>query len=224
MYKIVQIIEVNQVTQHWYTDIFRSVMWSIGKGILWLLDGFFDIINKIWRFEFFNNSYVDKIFNASIIIAASWIVLKVLMELIMNHILNQDGRSNPLKVYRGIVLAIVIMFLIPALFNFGHKVATAMTDAVIQVSGMEKSTNAETSISKAIVRSMIYDAETNENDINYLVSHWKDVDINDTEGTFLGIGDTYKYSLNFFMLNLSAKSKKDISLPLPASICLNDDW
>ena len=42
-------------------------MWSIGKGILWLLDGFFDIINKIWRFEFFNNSYVDKIFNASII-------------------------------------------------------------------------------------------------------------------------------------------------------------
>ena len=32
-----------------------------------------------------------------------------------------------------------------------------------------------------------------EEDINYLVNHWKDVDINDTEGTFLGINDTYKY-------------------------------
>ena len=132
MYIIVQILEVTQVEQHWYTDIFRSVMWSIGKGILWLLDGFFDIINKIWRFDFFNNAYVDKIFNASIIIASSWIILKVLIELIMNHILKNDGRSNPLQVYKGIVLAMVIMFLVPALFNFGHDVATAMTDAVIK--------------------------------------------------------------------------------------------
>ena len=197
---IVQILEVTQAEQHWYNDIFRSVMWSIGKGILWLLDGFFDIINKIWRFDFFNNAYVDKIFNASIIIASSWIILKVLIELIMNHILKNDGRSNPLQVYKGIVLAMVIMFLVLALFNFGHDVATAMTDAVINVSGMEKSEDAETSISKAIVRSLVYDDETKEDDINYLVNHWKDVDINETEGTFLGINDTYKYSLNFFML------------------------
>lgn len=37
-------------------------MWSIGKGILWLLDGFFDIIDKIWRYKFFDNEYVNKIY------------------------------------------------------------------------------------------------------------------------------------------------------------------
>ena len=175
-------------------------MWSIGKGILWLLDGFFNIIDKIWRFQFFNNEYVDKIFGASIIIASSWIILKVLLELLMNHIIKSNSNSSPLQVYRGIILAIVVMFLVPALFNFGHNVATAMTDAVISVSGMGNGESAETSISRAIVRSMVYEDETNPNDIEYLVDHWKDVDINDTEGTFLGIGDTYKYSLNFFML------------------------
>ena len=147
-------------------------MWSIGKGILWLLDGFFDIIDKIWRFQFFNNEYVDKIFGASIIIASSWIILKVLLELLMNHIIKSDSNSSPLQVYRGIILAIVVMFLVPALFNFGHNVATAMTDAVISVSGMGNGESAETSISRAIVRSMVYEDETNPNDIEYLVDHW----------------------------------------------------
>ena len=40
-------------------------MWSIAKGILWLLDDFFDIINNIWRYQFFNNEYVNKIFDGA---------------------------------------------------------------------------------------------------------------------------------------------------------------
>ena len=60
-------------------------MWSIAKGILWLLDGFFDVLDTIWRFKFFDNEYVNKVFSASIIVACSWLVLKVVIELIMNY-------------------------------------------------------------------------------------------------------------------------------------------
>ena len=35
---------------------------------------------------------------------------------------------------------------------------------------------------------------------NYLINNWKTIDINSTEGGVVGIGDVYKYSLNFFML------------------------
>lgn len=191
---------VNQVTQHWYTDVYRSVVWAIGKGILYLLDGFFGIIDKIWRYQFFNNEYVNKIFGGAVIVACSWLMLKVIIELIMNFIVKNEGKGSPLTIYRGIVLAIVMMFLITPLFDFGHKVSTALTDDVIAVSSMSSGSSAESTISKSIVRAMVYEDETKEKDITYLVDHWKDVDINDTEGGFAGIGDCYKYSLNFFML------------------------
>ena len=64
-------------------DGVRSIMWSIAKGILWILDGFFDIIDKIWRYRFFDNEYVNNIFGGAIIVACSWLVLKVIIELIM---------------------------------------------------------------------------------------------------------------------------------------------
>ena len=190
---------VTQVDQHWYTDIYRNVVWSIGKGILWLLDGFFDIIDKIWRFEFFNNEYVNKVFGGAVIVAISWLTLKVIVEIIMNYIVKNDGRSNPLTIYRGIVLAIVMMFLIQPLFDFGHNLSTNLTNDVIAVSGLDSGSSAENSISSAIVRSMVYKDETKSSDIEYLVKNWKDVDINDTDGGLLE-NDVYKYSLNFFML------------------------
>lgn len=197
---IIQVLNVTQVTQHWYTDIYRSVMWFIGKGILTMLDGFFNIIDKIWRYKFFDNDYVNKIFGGAIIVACSWLTLKVVIELIMNYIVKNDGRGSPLSIYRGIVLAIVMMFLVAPLFDFGHKFSTSLTDSVISVSGMNTGSTAESTISKAIVRAMVYEDETKSEHITYVVDHWKDVDINDTEGGVVGIGDKYKYSLNFFML------------------------
>ena len=180
-------------------------MWSIGKGILWILDGFFGVINKIWKYEFFNNEYVNKIFSGALIIAGSWLILKVLIELIMNFIVKNDGRSNPVSVYKGIVLAIVMMYLISPLFTFGHHFSTSLTNDIISVSGLSESQNAEAKISKAIIRSMVYTNETSEENIEYLVENWKEIDINDTDGGGLTIfKETYKYSLNFFMLIILA--------------------
>ena len=175
-------------------------MWSISKGILWLLDGFFDIINNIWRYQFFNNEYVNKIFNGAIIVASSWLALKAVIELIMNYIIKNDGKGSPLTIYRGMILAVIMMFLITPLFDFGHKFSTYLTDAVIKVSEIDSNTSAETTISKSIIKSMIYKDETKEEDINYIVDNWKNIDINSTTGGIAGIGDCYKYSLNFFML------------------------
>lgn len=118
----------------------------------------------------------------------------------MNFIVKNDGRGSPLTIYRGIVIAIVMMFLITPLFQFGHNLSTALTDDVITVSGLNNGSNAESKISKAIVRAMIYENETKSEDIEYLVDNWKNININSTEGGVLGFSDTYKYSLNFFML------------------------
>lgn len=169
-----------------------------------LLDGFFGVINKIWRYDFFNNEYVTKIFNGAVIVACSWLVLKVLVELIMNYIVRNEGKESPLSVYRGIVLAIVMMFLIPTLFQFGHDVSSALTDSVISVSNMSQTSTAETTISNSIVRAMVYTNETKSENITKLVNNWKTININETEGGFIGLGDCYKYSVNFFMLIILA--------------------
>lgn len=63
----------------------------------------FDIIDKIWRYKFFDNEYVNKIFGGAVIVACSWLILKVIIELIMNYIVKNEERSSPLSVYRGIV-------------------------------------------------------------------------------------------------------------------------
>ena len=181
-------------------DVFRNALWSIAKGILWFLDGFFDIIDKIWRYKFFDNEYVNKIFGGALIVACSWLILKAVLEIVMNYIVKNDGRGSPLVIYRGIILAIVMMFLINPLFQFGYNFSTKATDAVINVSGMNKSSSAEGTISKALIRAMAYDDEMDKDDKEYLINHWKSVNINKTEGGFVGIGDVYKYSLNFFML------------------------
>lgn len=186
--------------QHWYLDVFRNAMWNIAKGILWILDELFKIINQIWQFDFFNNDYVKKVFSASIIVACSWLILKVLIELIMNYIVKSDDRGSPLNVYRGVIIAIVMMYLITPMFDFGMKVSNKLTDSVIKISAMDKSDAMESTISMALVGSMIYENEMEDKDKTYLITNWKNIDINDTTGGFAGINDTYRYSLNFFML------------------------
>lgn len=122
----------------------------------------------------------------------------------MNYIVRNEGKESPLSVYRGIVLAIVMMFLIPTLFQFGHDVSSALTDSVISVSNMSQTSTAETTISNSIVRAMVYTNETKSENITKLVNNWKTIDINETEGGFIGFGDCYKYSVNFFMLIILA--------------------
>lgn len=175
-------------------------MWNIAKGVLWLLDGFFDVIDKIWRYRFFDNEYVNKIFGGAVIVACSWLILKVIIELVMKYIVKGDDRSSPLSIYKGIVLAIVMMFLVTPLFQFGHNISTELTNAVIEVSGMNEDADSEGTISKAIIRAMVYENEMESDKIDYLTSNWKTIDINETSGGFVGFGDCYVYSLNFFML------------------------
>lgn len=179
-------------------------MWSIAKGVLWLLDGIFNVINSIWQYKFFENEYVNTIFNGAIIVACSWLALKVVIELIMNYIIKSEDRNSPLSVFKGIVLAIVMMFLIPSLFNFGHSFSTELTKSVISVSGIEQSSSAEGQISRSLIQAMVYDNETKPEDKMNLVLNWKSININATEGGVLGFGDVYKYSLNFFMLIILA--------------------
>ena len=196
----IQILSVTRDSANAFMNIIRGILWEIAKGVLWLLDGFFSILDSIWRYEFFNNDYVNKIFGGAIIIAGSFLILKVLVELITNHMIKSDGQNSPLTIFRGVIFAIIMMFLISPLFDFGHKVSTEMTNAVITVSDMGKGSTAEGTISKTLVRAMIYKEKMNESDINVLVDNWKTIDINKSEGGLLGIGDEYVYSVNSFML------------------------
>ena len=195
--------DVSRVKQFWLLDAFRSIMWSIAKEVLLLLDGLFGIIDGIWRYKFFDNEYINKVFSGAIIVATSWLVLKVVLELIINYIIKNDDRGSPLKIFKGVVITITMIFLINPLFQFGHSFSTALTDAVIEVSGMGTSEN-ESTISTALISVMINDNETAPEDKEYFVANWKTVDINATTGGVLGIGDTYLYSLNIFMLTIFA--------------------
>ncbi len=171
----------------------------MSKGVLWALNNIFNTIDKVWRYRFFDNEYVNKIFGGALIVACSWLVLKTIIELVMNYIIKNDERSSPFVVYRGVLIAIVMMFLITPLFQFGQNVSTALNDAVLEVSSMTD-TNSDTSLSSSIIRAMVYDNEMEEDKIEELVSNYKTIDINETTGGFVGLGDVYVYSLNFFML------------------------
>lgn len=163
------------------------------------MDGFFGVINRIWRYEFFNNEYVNNILNGAIIVACSWLALKVVVELIMNYIIKSETRNSPLSIYKGVILAVVMMFLITPLFQLGHNFSTELTDAVISVSSNNQS-SAEKLISKSLISAMVLKNEMNEENTTYFINNWKTVNINATEGGFLGVNDVYKYSVNFFML------------------------
>jgi len=71
-------------------------MWSLTKGVLTMLDGLIDILNQIWRFSFFNNEYVQKLFGYAITLAIAWLVVKVSFEFLMKFIVKGDDRTSPL--------------------------------------------------------------------------------------------------------------------------------
>lgn len=118
----------------------------------------------------------------------------------MNYIIKNEERHSPLSVYRGILVAIVMMFLITPLFQFGHSFSTELTDAVISVSNLDTGSSAESIISKNLILTMSYDNEMKEEDKTFLINNWKTININETTGGIAGFDDVYKYSLNFFML------------------------
>ena len=169
-------------------------MWSLTKGVLTMLDGLIDILNQIWRFSFFNNEYVQKLFGYAITLAIAWLVVKVSFEFLMKFIVKGDDRTSPLTIYKGIIIAIISMFLIVPFFDYGQKISTLLTDGVIQASSLGDGANTEFGISKAIITSMVYSDETKQEHKEEFINNWRTVDINSEEKNH------YKYSINFFML------------------------
>ena len=114
-------------------DAVRSIFWFLAKGVLLLLDGMFLIIDDIWKFKFFDNPYVNKIYSSAIIVACTWLILKVILELIMRYFVDQDDNSSPTRVFKGIIFCVVMMFLIPPIFNWGYDLSSKMTQYVVSV-------------------------------------------------------------------------------------------
>ena len=78
----------------------------------------------------------------------------------MKFIVKGDDRTSPLTIYKGIIIAIISMFLIVPFFDYGQKISTLLTDGVIQASSLGDGANTEFGISKAIITSMVYSDET----------------------------------------------------------------
>ena len=133
---IMYFLSVQQTDAGLVAGSIRSVLWMIAKGCLLLLDGMFKIINEVWRFKFFDNEYVNNIFGGAIVLACSWICLKVMIEFIVNHIINKDDNNSPLSIFKGIVLAIAVMFMVSPLFSLGQHFSVGLTDAVIKTTNM----------------------------------------------------------------------------------------
>jgi hypothetical protein len=194
-------LSVQQTDAGMIAGSIRSVLWMIAKGCLLLLDGMFKIINEVWRFKFFDNEYVNNIFGGAIVLACSWICLKVMIEFIVNHIINKEDNNSPLLVFKGIILAIVVMFMVSPLFTLGQQFSVGLTDAVIKTTNMsDKTTSVESGISVAVIKSMANNNAMKDEDLNTFLSNWKTEDINKTTGGILGIGKVYCYDFNLFMM------------------------
>ena len=70
---MLQVLVVQQESASWLMDAVRSIFWFLAKGVLLLLDGMFLIIDDIWKFKFFDNPYVNKIYSSAIIVACTWL-------------------------------------------------------------------------------------------------------------------------------------------------------
>ena len=68
---MLQVLVVQQESASWLMDAVRSIFWFLAKGVLLLLDGMFLIIDDIWKFKFFDNPYVNKIYSSAIIVACT---------------------------------------------------------------------------------------------------------------------------------------------------------
>lgn len=197
---MLQLLTVQHESAGWITDAIRWVFWMLAKGVLILLDGMFLIINDIWKFKFFDNPYVNKIYSAAIIVACTWLVLKVIIEIIMRYFVNQDDNSSPTRVFRGIIFCIVMMFLIPPIFNWGYDVSSKLTQYTISVSSTAETspTSFEASMSSMILTAFADDSKMDESDKKYFIENWWTVDYNAVMNDGLFDSGEYKYSFHTF--------------------------
>ncbi len=201
---MLQVLAVQHDSASWIMDAVRWVFWFLAKGVLILLDGIFLIIDDIWKFKFFDNAYVNKIYSAAIIVACTWLILKVLLELIMHYFVNQDDNSSPTRVFKGIIISIVMMFLIPPLFNWGYDLSTKMTQYVISASSSADTspTTMEASMSSMILTAFADNDKMSEEDKKYFIENWWSVDYNDVIDDGLFDSGKYKYSFSTFTIFL----------------------
>ena len=201
---LLQVLAVQHESASWITDAIRWVFWFLAKGVLVLLDGMFLIIDDIWKFKFFDNPYVNKIYSAAIIVACTWLILKVLLELIMHYFVNQDDNASPTRVFKGIIVAIVMMFLIPPLFNWGYDLSSKMTQYVVSASSSADTspTSIEASISSMILTAFADNDKMNEEDKKYFIENWWSADYNEVFDDGLFDGGKYKYSFSTFTIFL----------------------
>lgn len=200
-----QILTVQHDSASWIMDAIRWVFWFLAKGALILLDGIFLIINDIWKFKFFDNDYVNKIYQAAIIVACTWLILKVMIELIMKYFINQDDNSSPIRVFKGIIFSIVMMFLIPPIFNWGYDLSSKMTQYVISASSSAETspTSFEASMSSMILTAFADDNKMDEKDKKYFIENWFTADYNDVMNDGLLDAGEYKYSFSTFPIFLT---------------------
>ena len=201
---MVQVLAVQLESASWIKDAIRSVFWFLAKGALTLLDGIFLIIDDIWKFKFFDNPYVNKIYSSAIIVACTWLILKVILELIMRYFVDQEDNSSPTKVFKGVIFAIVMMFLIPPLFNWGYDLSSRMTQYVVSVSSNNtgSAVSIESSMSSMILTAFADDDKMEEKDKKYFIEHWWTVDYNDVVDDGLFNSGKYKYSFSTFTIFL----------------------
>lgn len=196
----IQILQIQHDSASWVMDAIRWVFWFIAKGPLILLDGIFVTINDIWKFKFFDNNYVNTIYKAAIIVACTWLALKVILELIMRYFVKQDDNSSPTGVFKGIITCIVMMFLIPPLFNWGYDLSSKMTQYVISASSAadESPVSFEASMSSMILTAFADNKKMEEEDKKYFIENWFTVDYNEVINNGLLNSGEYKYSFNTF--------------------------
>ena len=201
---MLQVLVVQQESASWLMDAVRSIFWFLAKGVLLLLDGMFLIIDDIWKFKFFDNTYVNKIYSSAIIVACTWLILKVILELIMRYFVDQDDNSSPTRVFKGIIFCVVMMFLIPPIFNWGYDLSSKMTQYVVSVSSNNtaSATSFESSMSSMILNAFADDDKMKEEHKKYFIENWFTADYNEVEDDGLFDSGVYKYSFSTFPIFL----------------------
>lgn len=195
---------VQHESASWITDAIRWVFWIIAKGALILLDGMFLIIDDVWKFKFFDNPYVNKIYSAAIIVACTWLILKVIIEIIMKYFVNQDDNSSPTRVFKGIIFAIAMMFLIPPVFNWGYDLSAKLTQYTISASSSAETSPVafEATMSSMILTAFADDNKMDESDKKYFIENWWTVDYNEVMNDGILDSGEYKYSFHTFSVFL----------------------
>lgn len=88
----------------------------------------------------------------------------------MRYFVDQDDNSSPTRVFKGIVFCVVMMFLIPPIFNWGYDLSSKMTQYVVSVSSNNTAsvTSFESSMSSMILNAFADDDKMKEEHKNIL--------------------------------------------------------